>query len=110
MHCPARRSLDASERRPVGSLGVALPPADIITCEPIMLTHLALVCAFLPPTPAVAYRFEQVAPVPPKGPISRSPDQGRAVVLIHGFILHLTEEGVARAEFRDWQKPGCLLV
>jgi pimeloyl-ACP methyl ester carboxylesterase len=40
----------------------------------------------------------------------RSTDRRRAVVLIHGYWLHLKMENVVRAIFKDWQKKGSTLV
>jgi pimeloyl-ACP methyl ester carboxylesterase len=62
--------------------------------------------------PPVETRFAQVAPVPLlPGAVSRSRDQTRAVVLIHGLHLHpFSGRLAARAEFRPWQQPGSPLV
>jgi pimeloyl-ACP methyl ester carboxylesterase len=60
--------------------------------------------------PAVEFKFEQVAPVPRDGMMSRSKDHVRAVLLVHGYRLYPNEESVHKAEFRDWQRPGSRLV
>ena len=40
----------------------------------------------------------------------RAPGQTRAVVLIHGYLFHLTSATVPHPRFRDWQQPGSPLV
>jgi pimeloyl-ACP methyl ester carboxylesterase len=44
------------------------------------------------------------------GQLSRSRDQKRAVVLIHGYWVHFRKENVHKALLRDWQEPDSLLV
>jgi pimeloyl-ACP methyl ester carboxylesterase len=84
-------------------------PADV--GEVAMWTSLPLLCALLlPETPAVESSFAQIAPVPPGGRPTRSPGQTRAVVLIHGFTIHLGERAVPRAILHGWQRPQSLLV
>ena len=77
-----------------------------------MFATVLLRCALLlGATPTVESKFEQVGPVPPAaGKVVRSPNQMRAVVLIHGYRPYKNEEEVAHADFRPWQQPGCLLV
>jgi pimeloyl-ACP methyl ester carboxylesterase len=76
-----------------------------------MYALLPLLCsAFLAEAPTVQTRLEQVGPVPPNAQFMRSKDQSRAVILIHGFIYHLREKSVSTAAFREWQRPGCILV
>src|SRR5262249_52446122 len=77
----------------------------------VVLSIVPAVCAVvLLQAPRVECRFEQVAPVPANGKPARSPGQTRAVVLIHGYLLHLKASGVPHPRFRDWQVPGSLLV
>jgi pimeloyl-ACP methyl ester carboxylesterase len=76
-----------------------------------MLSMLSAVCALLVlPTPPVASRFEQVAPAQTSEQLSRSKDQQRAVVLIHGFVPSFSSDGARQVRLRDWQRPGSLLV
>jgi pimeloyl-ACP methyl ester carboxylesterase len=58
----------------------------------------------------VESRFTQVAPATEGGKFVRTSGRARAVVLLHGYRFHLSDVGVARAEFRPWQRPGSLLV
>jgi triacylglycerol esterase/lipase EstA (alpha/beta hydrolase family) len=58
----------------------------------------------------VESRFVEVAPVPADGQPMRSEGQTRAVVLIHGFLMHLRSSTVPLAKFRDWQKRDSLAV
>lgn len=55
-------------------------------------------------------RCEQVAPRPRDGIWARSPKQQRAVLLIHGYRLHLRKESVPVAELRGWQRAEGALV
>jgi pimeloyl-ACP methyl ester carboxylesterase len=64
----------------------------------------------LAPAPAVESKFVQVAPVAEGGKWVRSPAQTRAVVLIHGFTLHVRSQSVPRAGLRPWQQPDSPLV
>jgi pimeloyl-ACP methyl ester carboxylesterase len=81
-----------------------------MTAEVAMLLPLALACAlFAPAAPKVESKFEQVAPAPAGEP-ARTPGRARAVVLIHGYRLHLRDGSVGRAEFRPWQRSGSALV
>jgi pimeloyl-ACP methyl ester carboxylesterase len=85
---------------------------SITETEPPMFASTTLCCALLiaaPPT--VETKFDQVAPVPTEtGKVIRSKEQGRAVVLLHGYRPYPNEDAVAHADYRDWQKPGSLLV
>jgi len=58
----------------------------------------------------VESRFNQVAPVPVDGRPVRSEGQTRAVVLIHGYLLHVKASSVPHPRFRDWQQPRSALV
>jgi hypothetical protein len=61
------------------------------------------------PAPKVEAVFQKVAPAEPA--TGRSPDQARAVVLIHGLGLHpIKAERAAQAALRTWQKPDSILV
>jgi pimeloyl-ACP methyl ester carboxylesterase len=74
-----------------------------------MLLPLTLACALLAPAgPKVESKFEQVAPA--GGEPARTPGRARAVVLIHGYRLHLHDRSVGRPEYRPWQRPGSALV
>jgi pimeloyl-ACP methyl ester carboxylesterase len=56
-------------------------------------------------------KFVQVHPAMKEpGQFIRSRSQGRAVVLIHGYWLHLKKERVNRAIFKDWQGKKSALV
>lgn len=59
-------------------------------------------------SPAVESVCLQVAPINVKW--ARSPNQPRAVLLIHGFHYHLRDSSVPKAEFRPWQKADSALV
>jgi pimeloyl-ACP methyl ester carboxylesterase len=76
-----------------------------------MLSYL-LVLGVLTPAqaPVVESRFIQVAPVSEGGKLVRTPGRVRSVVLLHGYRFHLSDPGVARADFRPWQRPGSVLV
>src|SRR3954470_3937253 len=77
-----------------------------------MLTLLApFLLAPAAASPA-ATRFVQVAPfLREVAPGVRSPGQGRAVLLLHGFVPHpISKDNVARAALRDWQQPQSVLV
>jgi pimeloyl-ACP methyl ester carboxylesterase len=75
-----------------------------------MLLPLALAGVLLAPAaPKVESKFEQVAPAPGGEP-ARTPGRARAVVLIHGYRLHLRDGSVSRPELRPWQRPGSALV
>ena len=78
-----------------------------------MLPILPAVCTALmlqAPALAVETRFVQVAPAPTDGKPARSEGQKRAVVLIHGFLMHFRSSSVPQPRFRDWQRPECRVV
>jgi hypothetical protein len=78
-----------------------------------MATWLPSVCVALAVgVPPIDARFDQVAPLAHSaGAVVRTPNQSRAVVLIHGLHLHpFKHPNAARAEFRSWQLPGSHLV
>ena len=60
-------------------------------------------------TPAVQSVCLQVAPVH-NGKWSRTPNHTQAVLLIHGYHVHLFDKNVPKAEFRPWQKADSPLV
>ena len=63
------------------------------------------------PLPRLDARFQQVYPVPfGDAVVRRSAGQVRAVVLLHGFQLHIHQEKVAQASMSSWQKPESKLV
>src|SRR5712691_9938409 len=81
------------------------------TQEPAMTSLLPLLCStLLAPVSKIDSLFEPVAPVPPIAPPARSAGQTRAVVLLHGFIFHFHEASVSKAAYREWQRPGSVLV
>src|SRR3954451_4762923 len=73
---------------------------------------LSLACSALlaPANPKIETRLEQVGPVPPNKVLARSPNQDRAVLLLHGFVAQVFESDVARAAFGPWHVPDALLV
>ncbi len=75
-----------------------------------LLSTLTLVPA-LPIAPVETF-YIQVAPAPRAAKeVLRSPDQDRAVVLIHGLRVHpFNHKLIGRAFLHDWQKPSSLLV
>src|ERR1043165_6526837 len=76
-----------------------------------MLSSLPLCCTLLlGGNPAVASTFQQAAPAPVDGKLTRSANQAQAVVLIHGFYFHLRDKSVPNAELRPWQKADGPLV
>jgi pimeloyl-ACP methyl ester carboxylesterase len=62
-------------------------------------------------TAKVETKFIQVHPalVDPSKPI-KSKNHDRAVVLIHGYWLHVSKEEVPHAKFKPWQTAGSVLV
>ena len=78
-----------------------------------MNASLLLICLVLAQlAPCVEIEFAQVAPPPREAKqITRSPNQDRAVVLIHGLRLHpFSTNNVSKAEMSSWQKPKSSLV
>lgn len=80
-----------------------------------MLTSLPVLCALTLAAPSVALptvetRFTQLAPVPTGAKFVHSPDRTRAVILVHGFMIRLSAQTVARAHYHSWQRPGTLIV
>jgi pimeloyl-ACP methyl ester carboxylesterase len=59
----------------------------------------------------VAHVWAEVAPQPPRSQRVRQPDRVRAVVLIHGLLLHpISHDAVIRARLAGWQEPNSALV
>lgn len=71
-----------------------------------------LVAGYLaaPPAPVIETVFERVAPEN-AGTVTRSADQTRAVVLLHGLRTHpFSAKQTRTAVLHDWQRPGASLV
>jgi pimeloyl-ACP methyl ester carboxylesterase len=78
-----------------------------------MLSSLTLVCALLVGGPAVESICQSATAqpiVPLDGKWTRKPDQTQAVVLIHGFHIHLTDKNVPKPALRPWQHYDSPLV
>jgi pimeloyl-ACP methyl ester carboxylesterase len=76
-----------------------------------MTTLHALLCApLLFAAPHIESRLEQVGPAATGGQFKRSANRDRAVILLHGFILHLNESSVTTPVFRSWQRTDSVLV
>jgi pimeloyl-ACP methyl ester carboxylesterase len=70
-------------------------------------------CAFLLLAPeSIEMRFEQVAPIRrDASAFVRTPDEKRAVILIHGLLPHpINDAHVSTASLSGWEKPGSMLV
>jgi pimeloyl-ACP methyl ester carboxylesterase len=69
-----------------------------------MLSTLTLLCAIsLHGAPTVESICLQVAPMNIGEKWKRTPNQMRAVVLVHGFHLRINEKSVPKADLRYWQ-------
>jgi pimeloyl-ACP methyl ester carboxylesterase len=76
-----------------------------------MLSSLLLSCVLSQvPGPTIQSKCEQVHPASPDGKWTRSPQRAKAVVLIHGYYLHVLDTSVAKPEYRPWQKADSPLV
>jgi pimeloyl-ACP methyl ester carboxylesterase len=77
-----------------------------------MAPALPLLSLVLWAAPAFESLLVQVAPPVPSGqPPRRSPHAERAVILLHGLLIHpFSKTNVARAELHSWQKPDSTLV
>lgn len=78
----------------------------------IALLQLVVVLAGTTPPSVLETTFRQVAPAF-RDPTSvrRSAGQYRAVVLVHGLLLHpFSQANVVRAHLHSWQRPGSSLV
>jgi hypothetical protein len=74
-----------------------------------MLFALIFLAGLLQPDlPTVESLFEQLAPA--NGKLARSAEQYCAVVLIHGYYIHLQDKNVGKAELRPWQQGDSTLV
>ncbi|MHB1424075.1 MAG: esterase/lipase family protein [Gemmataceae bacterium] len=70
-----------------------------------------ILCLLFASAPVVETQFVQVAHVQPREDWWSAPDKTRAVVLIHGLLVHpFSKINVGRAPLHSWQKPNCLLV
>lgn len=76
-----------------------------------MFTTLPLLCVLWAATPEIETRFVQVASAATRGNWWQTPEKKRAVVLIHGLLVHpFSKTKVGHAHLHGWQKPDCLLV
>jgi pimeloyl-ACP methyl ester carboxylesterase len=76
-----------------------------------MFPALPILCALFAEAPAIETQFVQVAPAPSQRPWWNAPNKTRAVVLIHGLLVHpFSKTNVGRADLHSWQKSDCLLV
>jgi pimeloyl-ACP methyl ester carboxylesterase len=74
----------------------------------LLVPVLAVLAA---PAPMIEARLVRVAPPEATAGRPEPPRKARAVVLIHGLVLHpLSKDAPARAQLRPWQLPGSLLV
>jgi pimeloyl-ACP methyl ester carboxylesterase len=72
---------------------------------------LPILCLLFASTPAIETQFVQVAPVQAQQHWWNSPGKMRAVVLIHGLLVHpFSKANVGRPHLHAWQKSNCLLV
>lgn len=76
-----------------------------------MSPALPLLCLMFASTPAIETSFIQVAPAKEQGHWWNAPGKMRAVVLIHGLLVHpFSKTNVTRPHLHSWQKSDCLLV
>lgn len=76
-----------------------------------MFTTLPLLCLLFAAEPALETQFVQVASAKGRGAWWQTPEKTRAVVLIHGLLVHpFSKTNVGRAHLHSWQKSDCLLV
>jgi pimeloyl-ACP methyl ester carboxylesterase len=76
-----------------------------------MCPALPILCLLFASTPAIETQFVQVAPASSPAPWWYAPGKMRAVILIHGLLVHpFSKTNVGRAELHSWQKPDCVLV
>ena len=76
-----------------------------------MSPALPILCLVFASTPTIETSFVQVAPAKKEGHWWNAPRKSRAVVLIHGLLVHpFSKTNVGRAHLHSWQKPDCLLV
>lgn len=76
-----------------------------------MNTTVSLLCLLIASPGAIETQFVQVAPSPAHQHWWNAPQKTRAVVLIHGLLVHpFSKANVSRAHLHSWQQPDCLLV
>lgn len=76
-----------------------------------MNTTLPLLCLLFASGHTIETQFVQVAPPPAQRQWWNAPQKTRAVVLIHGLLVHpFSKTNVGRAHLHSWQLPDCLLV
>jgi hypothetical protein len=76
-----------------------------------MLYSLTLLCTLtIGGGPAVESFCHQIVPHATGAKWTRSADQTRAIVLIHGFYIHITNKSVPKAALRPWQHADSALV
>jgi pimeloyl-ACP methyl ester carboxylesterase len=76
-----------------------------------MSPSVPLLCLLFAATPTIETQFVQVAPAQTQGHWWNTPGKTRAIVLIHGLLVHpFSKTNVTRAHPHSWQKSDCLLV
>jgi pimeloyl-ACP methyl ester carboxylesterase len=76
-----------------------------------MSPGLSILCLLFAAPSTIETSFVQVVPAKQKGHLENPPGKMRAVVLIHGLLIHpFSKTNVSRAHLHGWQKPDCLLV
>lgn len=76
-----------------------------------MYAGLSILCLLSASTGAIETQFVQVASQSSQPHWWNAPPKIRAVVLIHGLLVHpFSQANVGRAHLHAWQKPNCLLV
>ncbi|HTU89387.1 MAG TPA: hypothetical protein VMF69_04750 [Gemmataceae bacterium] len=76
-----------------------------------MSTTLPILCLLFASTGEIETRFVQVAPSSTQQQWWKPERKSRAVVLIHGLLVHpFSKTNVGRAHLHSWQQPNCLLV
>jgi pimeloyl-ACP methyl ester carboxylesterase len=76
-----------------------------------MYTTLSLLFLLFASPETIETQFVQVASSPARQQWWNSPQKTRAVVLIHGLLVHpFSKTNVGRAHLHSWQQPDCLLV
>ncbi len=76
-----------------------------------MFTTLPILCVLFASDAGIETRFTQVAQSAARENWWDVPEKRRAVVLIHGLLVHpFSKTNVGRAQLHSWQQPGCMLV
>lgn len=76
-----------------------------------MYPVVPVLCLVFASTPTIETQFVQVTPAKESSPWWNAPRKTRAVVLIHGLLVHpFSKNNVTHAHLHGWQKPDCLLV